>query len=174
MTRSEMGAPSNAGAELVPFRLSRLEMFPGESGNLELRGYWIEVARNPTQASGHSDNPPKSPRNCKGLDNLRLDRITEYIQVHLSNRLSLEELASVACFSHFHLCRMFKISTRQTLHQYVTRLRIERSQRLLLQNQLSVAEIAAAVGFGGQSQFTCAFRRFTGLPPGEWRRMIMS
>ena len=172
--RSEMGAPWNAGAGLVPIQLSRRGMPPLELGSPEFRGPWIEVARNPTQASRYSDNPPKPPGNCKGLDNLRLERITEYIRVHLSNQLSLEELASVACLSHFHLCRMFKISTGQTLHQYVTRLRIERSQRLLLQNKLSVAEIAVAVGFGDQSRFTCAFRRVTGLPPAEWRRMIMS
>lgn len=196
------GKPSNVGAERLAgvsergvcgrgFRLSRQEIPPAELGDLEFCGHLssaleteldsatevqpfvaesVGKALSAYVASRFSANPPK----CGGLDSLRLERITEYIRVHLSNGLSLEELASVACLSAFHLCRMFKISTGETLHQYVTRTRIERSKKLLMQNKFTVAEIAAAVGFGGQSQFTSAFRRFTGLPPGAWRRTIMS
>lgn len=49
---------------------------------------------------------------------------------------------------------------------------IEKSKAMLAQKECSLAEVAAAVGFSGQSQFTTTFHRPMGLPPGEWRRSL--
>jgi AraC-like DNA-binding protein len=60
--------------------------------------------------------------------------------------------------------------TGTTPHRYVLRARIERAQELLRMTGLSVAEIAAAVGFAGQSHFCTAFSRETGVTPTRYRR----
>ena len=121
-------------------------------------------------ASRFSANPPILPARRRGLDRERLTRVVEYMDAHLANDLSLEELAGIACLSSYHFGRMFKVSTGQSVHQFVLRGRIERSKALLAQEETSLAQVAAAVGFCGQSQFTTTFRRLMGLPPGAWQR----
>ena len=49
-------------------------------------------------------------------------------------------------------------------------LRIERAKELLASSTLPLAEIALAVGFSTQPEFTTAFKRATGVTPGAWRR----
>jgi len=49
------------------------------------------------------------------------------------------------------------------------RKRIERAKSLLVEPQLSIAEVALRCGFGSQSNFTTAFRRLTNVTPGAYR-----
>ena len=56
-----------------------------------------------------------------------------------------------------------------TFTEYVNRLRIERSCRLLRTTRLSVAEISLAVGFEDQSYFTRIFKKQLGQSPGKYR-----
>jgi AraC family transcriptional regulator len=58
------------------------------------------------------------------------------------------------------------------LHRYVVARRIERARQLLLQSNLPLVDIAAAVGFDSQSSFTTRFRREVGLTPGGLRRSM--
>lgn len=123
-------------------------------------------------ASRFSANPPTLPSRCPGLDRKRLTRVLEYMDAHLASDLSLEELAGIACLSSYHFGRMFKASTGETVHHFVLRRRIDRSKAMLAQKECSLEEVAAAIGFGSQSQFTTTFRQLTGLPPGAWRRNL--
>ena len=62
----------------------------------------------------------------------RLNRVINYIDEHLDEPLSLQELAQVAAFSPFHFHRIFKALTGETLGAFVWRLRLERAANLLL------------------------------------------
>ena len=69
------------------------------------------------------------------------------------------------------MSRQFKASTGLPPHQYLIARRVERAQQLLQQDRdLSLAEIAACVGFSDQSVLTHHFKRLVGVTPGQFRR----
>ncbi len=121
----------------------------------------------------HSNLNPASiplPRAHGALDPGRLRRVTEFIEDHLGDELTVARLADEACLSPFHFARAFRSATGTAPHRYLTERRLERARTLLAEDALSVAEIAARCGFSSQSYFTRRFKRFAGATPGEFRR----
>jgi AraC-like DNA-binding protein/mannose-6-phosphate isomerase-like protein (cupin superfamily) len=100
----------------------------------------------------------------------RLERVVSWIDGNLQEKLTLEAAAAVACVSPQHLCRLFKQWTGHTFTEFLTRVRIAKSQRLLLRTDLRATDIAYEVGFGSPSNFFRAFRRVTGATPGSYVR----
>ena len=96
-------------------------------------------------------------------------KTTDYIKQHLSERISLEQAAAQAYVSKSYFCRIMKSELGCTFTEYVNRLRIERSCRLLRTTRLSVSEISLAVGFEDQSYFTRIFKKQLGQSPGKYR-----
>jgi transcriptional regulator GlxA family with amidase domain len=92
-------------------------------------------------------------------------RALEFIHNHLDTSMSLQEVADAAGLSVHHFAHLFKASMGETPHRYVIRQRVERARRLLQQGDLSLAEVALAVGFYDQAHFTNNFKRLTGMTP---------
>ncbi len=105
-----------------------------------------------------------------GLSRERLRRIVDYVESHLGEYLTLDTLAGIACLSPHHLSRSFHRATGVGLHRYVVQRRIERAKHLVLQSELSMAEIAWTVGFGSQAAFTKRFHQEVGQSPARLRR----
>lgn len=103
----------------------------------------------------------------------RVSRVLDYIDAHLSERLSLDEIAEIACLSPFHFTRCFKYTTGRSLHQYVIQRRIQRARELIALPEMSLAEIAVSVGFDSQAALTNRFAREVGITPGAYRREIL-
>jgi AraC family transcriptional regulator len=100
----------------------------------------------------------------------RLRAVVEYIEGHLDASPSLEQMAAVAGLSVYHFARQFKAATGLPPHQYVIARRVERAKELLQAGtELSLAKVAADVGFSDQSQFTHHFKRVVGVTPGRFR-----
>jgi len=99
----------------------------------------------------------------------RLRRVTDYIEAHLGEDLSLLDLAVQAGLSPAHFAQQFKRFTGFSPHQYVLRRRVQRAADLLSLPSQSVADVALAVGFSSQSHLTAAFRRAYGTTPGVYR-----
>jgi len=106
----------------------------------------------------------------EGLDRRRLSRVLDYIEAHLEGDLTIDHLASIACLSRFHFARAFKIAVGRSPHQYVSAKRLERAKTLLIRGHQSLVDIALALNFSCQANFTRAFRQVTGQTPGEYRR----
>jgi AraC family transcriptional regulator len=94
-----------------------------------------------------------------------VQRVTDYINDHLADDLSLAKLAALAHLSPYHFTRLFKQTTGQSVHQYVIERRIEAARLLLLAGHLTVAEVAVLVGFYDQSHLARHFKRHVGAPP---------
>jgi AraC family transcriptional regulator len=103
---------------------------------------------------------------CKGgLPQHKLRLVTDYINDYLERELSLDELSMIAQLSPYYFSRAFKKSTGISPHQYVIKQRVERAKRLLLQEKMSLADIAIACGFSHQSHLNRHFKRLTGVTP---------
>ncbi len=100
----------------------------------------------------------------------RLNRVLLYIQEHINEPLSLNELAGVACFSPFHFHRIFTAFVGEPLYEYIKRVRLEQAAMKLLYTRLPVTEIATSAGYETPASFTRAFRQHFGLSPSEFRK----
>jgi AraC family transcriptional regulator len=105
-----------------------------------------------------------------GLTPRQLSRVEQYIGDNISNEVSLVELANLAGVSRFHFIRAFRKSTGLAPYQFVIARRVESAKQLLSEGQLSISEIAAAVGFNNSLQLNRAFRRLVGIAPIAYRR----
>lgn len=101
----------------------------------------------------------------------RINRVMDYIQRHLSEELSLDELAAVADFSAFHFHRVFRATTGETLFQFIQRLRLEKAASYLRANpDKPITEIALDCGFSGSAPFARAFRASFAMTASQYRR----
>lgn len=98
-----------------------------------------------------------------------IQQVSSYIQEHLSEKPTLEQVAGQVYLSKSYLCRILKEELGCTFTEYTNRLRIERSKLYLQRSKMSLSEIACAVGFDDQSYFTRIFKRQVGVPPGKYR-----
>ena len=101
-----------------------------------------------------------------------VERVETYIRLHLSNSLSVEELAGIAHLSPTHLSRLFKKKHNRTLVDYITEQRILAARKYLEENRLSVSAVASKTGYNNYSYFTKAFKKVTGMTPREYRQKI--
>jgi AraC-like DNA-binding protein len=89
-----------------------------------------------------------------------------------AQRLTLDELSDELEVSPFHLARTFRFCTGQTVHRYLTALRIAAALDLIAQG-MALTEVAAGTGFSSHSHFTQTFGALLGESPSAWRRKIM-
>jgi AraC-like DNA-binding protein len=110
-----------------------------------------------------------TPQAHGGLSPGAMRRVREYVEGHLSDSIDLPTLAAVAGFSIHHFARGFKQSVGVTPHHYLTQKRVERAQDMLAHTELSLSEIAYAMGFSDQSHLARHFRQMLGITPGQFR-----
>lgn len=114
------------------------------------------------------DPPPQ--HDLPRLGTREIGRITDYIEDNIDRMIGLSELAGLVNVSRFHFARLFKQSTGMTAIGFVERCRIRRAQALILESEMSLAEIALATGYADQSHFTRRFRNLTGSTPAVFAR----
>jgi AraC family transcriptional regulator len=110
----------------------------------------------------------KAPR----IDSGRLRRVVDYVDQHIEQEITVADLAGVANLSVFHFTRMFTAAVGLPPFRYVSRRRLEHAMALLATGRLPLSEIAHRSRFSSQANFNRAFRRATGMTPGEYRRLL--
>jgi AraC family transcriptional regulator len=101
----------------------------------------------------------------------RIGRAMALIEQRLAEPLTLDRLAAEACLSPFHFHRVFHALVGETVHEFTTRLRLERALSLAHGNPgWTWARIAHEVGYRSPAVFSRAFRRRHGCAPGAFDR----
>lgn len=117
------------------------------------------------------NRPANQPVSERDSDNDRLKLIIQYMQLHYSEKITLEDIAGQLMLSKSECCRFFKKVTDQPMFSYLTSLRVNKSMELLQNSRLSLSEIADAVGFCSQSYFTDCFRKAKKITPKKFREL---
>lgn len=113
--------------------------------------------------------PAQAPEVRARLSPRTLGRITEYIEEHLAEDVSLLRLAQVAGVSASHLRVLFKRTVGLPIHEYVIRRRVERARVLLVESELPASQVALAAGFAHQSHMARCMRKMLGFTPSSIR-----
>jgi AraC family transcriptional regulator len=96
----------------------------------------------------------------------RVNRAIDYIRSNYADNLDLEKIARIACVSKYHFHRIFRSQTGETINKFVRRMRMEKSlQKLGLQKEKSVTEVALECGFSSSQNFAKAFKTYFGVSP---------
>lgn len=122
------------------------------------------LLRNYTNAVGIEE------RSMVSVDAAVIGRAVAYIENNSDRSISLRELASAAGLSRFHFSRVFKRHLGLSPAKYIERARIEQAKALIVSAELSLANIAQAVGFADQSHFSRRFRFHEGRTPAVFAR----
>ena len=101
---------------------------------------------------------------------LAVNRMQEYIEAHLDEEITMEELASVSLYSPWYSYRLFREHTGMTVADYVRRLRLSKSAMRLKEEDVRITDVALQMGFGSVDGYTRAFRREFGCTPMEYAK----
>ncbi len=101
-----------------------------------------------------------------------VEQVKRLLVRRFAGPISLKELAGSVETSVYHLCRVFRQHTGQTINGYLQRLRQREALTSLEKTDTPLAYLALDVGYAHQSHFTEAFRHEYGIPPGELRRQF--
>jgi AraC family transcriptional regulator len=107
-----------------------------------------------------------SPSSYRNLTPRQIAMLRDYMYDRLDQDISLSELAASVDLSVSYFTRLFKQSLGLAPHQYLIACRVERAKSLLLKSNLTLAEVAHAVGFVDQSHLNRHFKRMMGISPG--------
>ena len=111
------------------------------------------------------------------VDNSALERLRpalSYINEAYGSEIPLADLSAAVHLTPEYFCRAFKHATGLSPVEYINRVRVIKSEQLLRESDATVTEIALSVGFSQASYFNRVFRRYKGMTPGEYRKVIYS
>ena len=114
----------------------------------------------------YEHNTPKR----KNPEFLLYQQLTEYIEDHLEDDLSLEKLSRLFFVSKYHIAHVFKDNIGLSIHQYITKKRLNLCKEAI-SGKMSITEAYQMYGFGDYSSFYRAFKKEFGISPKDYRDM---
>ncbi|MFD2114423.1 helix-turn-helix domain-containing protein [Paenibacillus yanchengensis] len=112
-----------------------------------------------------------SPQSDSAIHN-KVVEVVRYINLNFHQPLFLTDLAKQFYISPHYLSRMFKAVTGFTFSDYVSLIRIKEAQRLLMETDITISNIATTVGFDNFSHFGKTFKRVTHVSPRDYRKSM--
>ncbi len=133
----------------------------------------VYIFQNAEQALRANFRPCKrcKPTNENLPDSEWVDLITEYIDQHFTEKLTLDSLASICHGSPYHMHRTFKKIKGITPVEYIQQVRVHAAKKYLIQTNKTIGDIAIRVGMTNAPYFITLFKKKTGLTPAQFRQM---
>ncbi|MEK3670907.1 response regulator [Paenibacillus sp. FSL R10-2771] len=107
-----------------------------------------------------------------GKEMPQLAQVKTYVEEHYAENITLESIAAMVYMNPYYFSSFFKKHTGQNFKNYVTEVRMGHAQRLLLQSDLMVYEIADRVGYNNARHFSDMFKKQFGKLPQEYKQSV--
>ena len=104
-------------------------------------------------------------------DRRAIDTVNKYLNDHFSGDVSTDKLCRIACFGKTKFKTLFKEINHCTVTEYVTEKRLSQAESLLSSTNLTIEQVATAVGYSNPSRFAALFKKNTGIFPSDYRKM---
>jgi transcriptional regulator GlxA family with amidase domain len=121
------------------------------------------VARTGVESARHSESRG-------GLLAWQLNRVLDYVEMHLADKITVMDLAGLTNVSIGRLSRAFKISVGVSPGHYIAKRRVDLACKMMRTTGHALAQIAVACGLCDQPHLCKLFRRIVGMSPSAWRR----
>lgn len=111
-------------------------------------------------------------KKCKEQKNISkpIQVCCDYIDMHLTDNISLSNLADVAGYTDYYLTRKFKKEMNISIWDYINRAKVERAKILLADEDMTIQDISDTLNYCSRSYFSETFLRHTGQSPTDYRR----
>ncbi len=100
----------------------------------------------------------------------RIAQALSHMNRNYSANFTLEDYASMCALSKFHFLRLFEKAVGTTPARYRNNIRLESARDLILEEKLSLEEVASTLGFSSLSYFSSAFKKKYGLSPKQYQK----
>ena len=142
----------------------------------------LEAAREFDRISGHQELATAARERAEEISagcfrdhqspsSYLVDKALALVERNYARDLNDATVAGQLGLSTSHFRYLFKEATGQPFHKYLVALRLEKARQLLVKGDLSVSEVARAVGFAGLSHFSRAFTQRFSVSPTHLRRV---
>lgn len=108
--------------------------------------------------------------NFSSRDNTRLNKIYRFTFDNFQRGVTIDEVASQLHLSKESFCRYFKLKTGKTYIRFLMEVRIGHACKLLMENEMNVAEICFACGYNNASNFHHQFKAIKGTTPYQYQK----
>lgn len=98
--------------------------------------------------------------------------VLEYLDLHLSENIRIDDLTAVTGYSRSQLSSIFKSDTGSTITGYIAQKRCEMAAELLTSTSLSIQDISLRVGYPDNNYFVKVFKKQLGVTPSDYRRRV--
>lgn len=103
-------------------------------------------------------------------DTERIRGILTYIHENYDQNLVQYEVAQKFYFSREYFSKFFKKYAGMSFKEYLTRYRLIKSEKLLLDTDITILQIAMDCGFTDERQFISAFKKYYRMTPSQFRK----
>jgi AraC-like DNA-binding protein len=147
------------------FRMNHFECF------LEILSILNKLAR---RRDYHFLASPGYTPSIRKKDYLRINEVYKYVMENFRNDINLEQVAAITNLTKEAFCRHFKKVTGKTLFSYLNEYRVGHACKLLMDTNMSAAEISFESGFNSISNFNKQFKKVTEMSPLHYRKRFES
>ncbi|MBU5444158.1 AraC family transcriptional regulator [Paenibacillus sp. MSJ-34] len=133
--------------------------------------FFVLIGRNVINGEARS-HKTKGPKYHKNID--KFLKVCNYMNEHCTEDIQVEELAELAGFSKFHFTRLFKEFIGMSYYDYLNQHRIMHAERLLIDPNISVTEVAMRSGFGSLATFNRVFKAYKKCTPTQYKPLYNS
>ncbi len=103
----------------------------------------------------------------------RLRTVFTYVETHYQEDITAKDMASLCAVSYSYFSRFFKRAMQKTFREYLNFVRISEAEKLLLNTDLNITEIAMEVGFSSSSYFIEQFKQLKSISPKRFRQRLL-
>lgn len=112
------------------------------------------------------ENKPKQD------ENITVSLAKQYIEDNIELNPDVTDVASYCYFSTRQLTRIFRKYEGLSTGEYIIKRRIARIEELLRNDLFSLKKISEIMSFNSEYYFNTFFKKYSGMPPGEYRKMF--
>ena len=103
---------------------------------------------------------------------IKFKTLAEWLAMHSSENISMDEAATHVGYSKFHFARLFKEYTGMTFNDYQTTLKLKEVERQLADTDLQISDIAMSCGFNNLTSLSRCFKKQYGCSPSQFRNRM--